>query len=114
MAADSETTSGEGGNRRLAAEKFPPLLLREEWPQPPDRDLVRDYLDWCAPFLLTLPALDEQQRSQLEYAAKANALQVDALCRLYPNVVNLDLLKSIRVEARMRRAGSPSRTEKNP
>jgi hypothetical protein len=89
----------------LAAENFPPLLLREEWPKPADRDLARDYLDWCAPFLLTLPVLDEQQRDRLEYASKAHALQVDALYRLYPKILNLDLLKSIRVEARMRQAG---------
>jgi len=93
----------------LAAEDFPPLLLREGWPQPVHRELVRDYLDWCAPFLLMLPGLADRARDQLDHAARVRALYFDALRRLYPKILNPRLLKSIRVEARMRRArSSPS------
>jgi hypothetical protein len=81
--------------------------LREEWPQLADRDLVRDYLDWCAPFLLTLPDLGDAQRNRLEHAARARALEVDAIHRLYPKVVNPGLLDAIRVEARIRRSHTP-------
>jgi hypothetical protein len=99
-AVESRQKTGDGDTRRLTAEDFPQLLLREEWPEPADRDLVRDYLDWCAPFLLLLPGLADR----LENAARARALEVDALYRLYPKILNTGLLKSIRVEARMRQS----------
>lgn len=92
--SDHETAGNRPGQSH--AEGLPPLLLREEWTQPADRDLVRDYLDWCAPFLLTLPDLDDAQRDRLEHAARARALEVDALHRLYPKVLNPGLLDAIR------------------
>jgi hypothetical protein len=97
------------GNRpgQSPAEGLMPFLLREEWAQPADRDLVRDYLDWCAPFLLTLPDLDDAQRNRLEQAARARALEVDALHRIYPKVLDPGLLDAIRVEARIRRSHTP-------
>jgi hypothetical protein len=78
--------------------------LREEWPEPSDRDLVRDYLNWCAPFLLTLPDLDDAHRDRLERAATARAMELDSLYRLYPKILNPGLVKSLRVEARIRRS----------
>ncbi len=92
--------------RRLTADTFPRLLLRETWPEPAQRDLVRDYLDWSAPYLLTLPGLGDDLRDRLEHAARARAMEVEALYRLYPRFLNTDLLKAIRVEARMRRTAS--------
>ncbi len=92
--------------RRLTADAFPHLLLRENWPEPTQRDLVRDYLDWSAPYLLTLSGLGDDLRDRLEHAARARAMEVEALYRLYPRFLNTDLLKAIRVEARMRRTAS--------
>jgi len=92
--------------RQMGAERFPALLLREDWPDDIDRELVRDYLDWCAPYLLTLPDLSDAQRDRLEHAARRRAMQVDDLHRLYPKQLNPDLLKAIRVEARMRRTAT--------
>jgi hypothetical protein len=43
--------------RRLSDASFPELLLRERWGEEADADLVRDFLDWQAPFLLTLAHL---------------------------------------------------------
>lgn len=103
-AVESAGAKGEGVARRLTAESFPPLLLREQWPRSADRDLVRDYLNWSAPFLLTLPGIDDRTRNRLELAARARALEVDVRYRLYPKVLNPGLLKSIRVEARIRQA----------
>ena len=92
--------------RRLTADAFPRLLLRETWPEPTQRDLVRDYLDWSAPYLLTLSGLGDDLRDRLEHAARARAMEVEALYRLYPRFLNTDLLRAIRVEARMRRTAS--------
>jgi hypothetical protein len=96
----------EGGPPRLPAESFPALLLREEWPEVADRELVSDFLDWSAPYLLTLPGLSDAQRNRFENAARARPMDVDALFRLYPKVLNPGLLKAIRVEARMRRTAT--------
>lgn len=105
-AAGSGGAGGADVPRAIEAKDFPPLLPREDWPEAADRDLIRDYLDWCAPYLLTLPGLRDAQRNRLEYAAKDRALEVDALHRLYPKILNPGLLKAIRVEARMRRTAT--------
>jgi hypothetical protein len=86
------------------ASTLPGLPLRERWPTAEASELAGDYLDWCAPFLLTLPGLSDNQRDRFEHAAKARALAVEDQHRLYPKVLNPDLLRAIRVEARMRRA----------
>jgi hypothetical protein len=93
--------------RRLAASEFPPLPLTEHWPEPEAAGLVRDYLDWCAPYLLTLPGLDDALRDRLEHAAKGCALAVEGQHRLYPKVVNPELIRALRVEARLRSAATP-------
>jgi len=98
--------TAEAGSRRLGAVHFPPLLLREGWPDLAESDLVGDYLSWCSPYLLMLPGLDDARRDRLEHAAKAHALKVESLHRLYPKILNPALLRSIRVEARMRLSGT--------
>jgi hypothetical protein len=91
-------------SKPFTAKDLPPLLLREEWLEPTDRDLVQDYLDWCAPYLLTLPDIDDEHRERLEHAARTRPLELDMLCRLYPKILNPELVKSIRVEAQIRRS----------
>jgi len=103
-AMDLQKAKTDEEPRRLPDDDFPALLLREEWPRPLDRDLVRDYLDWCAPYLLTLPGLNNTQRDRFEHAARPRALEVEAVHRLYPKIINPAVLTSIRVEARMRRS----------
>jgi len=99
------TGKTEAGLRRLGADHFPHLLFREDWPDSAESDLVGDYLYWCSPYLLKLPGLDDARRDRLEHAAKAHALKVESLHRLYPKILNPGLLKLIRVEARMRLSG---------
>lgn len=83
---------------------FPAPTLRQDWPQAEQAELVGDYLDWLAPRLLTLQDLSHSLRDQLERAARSQALLVDAMCLLYPVVLNLDLVNAARVEARLRRS----------
>jgi len=54
---------------------------------------------------LTLPSLDDALRRQLEGQAVHRALLVDAIWRIYPKMLDQDLVNRARVEARLRRAG---------
>jgi hypothetical protein len=92
----------ELADRILPTEAFPALLLRAEWGDVAATAIVRDYLDWCAPRLLTLPSLTERERDHLEHAAGKQAELVDQQHRLYPRVINRGLIDAARVEARLR------------
>jgi hypothetical protein len=92
--------------RRLPMEAFPVLPLRPDWPEAADATLVGEYLDWLAPYLLTLPGLSPDLRARFERAAGREALLVDALWRLYPEVLHEDFVNRARVEARLRRASA--------
>jgi len=88
---------------------LPPLPLREDWPDPDSAALVRDYLDWCAPWLLALPDLPDPLRDRLEHAARARPALVEAQHRLYFKILSPGLLQTIRVEARLRQAATVPR-----
>jgi hypothetical protein len=98
--------SGTGLRRELQfpASAFPGTGLREHWDDPLTAGAVRDYLDWSAPLLLTLPHLTDTQRARLERAALARATLVADLHRLFPAVVNPQLIEQARVEALLRRS----------
>jgi hypothetical protein len=90
--------------RNLPAASFPPLTLRTDWPDQLHAGLVQDYIAWLAPYLLTLPDLDEATRRELECSAVRHALLVDDLWHLYPQVLDPALLAQARVEAKLRRS----------
>lgn len=90
-------------DQRLAAAEFPRFGIATEWEQPLSRHLVRDYLDWLSPQLLLLP-MPEAQRRHLEQQARAHAERVAELFRLYPVILQPELIEQARVEARLRRA----------
>jgi len=79
------------------------LPLREAWEAPEAQALVTAYLAWLAPLLLTLPDLPDAVRGPLEQAARLRALEVEALHRIYPRVVDRDQLNAALVEAALRR-----------
>lgn len=95
-----------GADAGLPAAAFPPLMLREDWGDARLDALVQDYLAWLAPYLLTLPDLDAARRAALEQAAARHALLVDRLWRLYPRLMDPELVRRARVEARLRTAGA--------
>ncbi len=90
----------------LAAEDFPALHLREDWPDARTTALVRDYMDWLSPYLLTLPTLDAARRASLERAAVRCPSLVDRLWRLYPSQMDPELIRRARVQARLRSAAT--------
>ena len=92
--------------RRLSRADFPLLTLSARWPEESAGRLVEEYLAWLAPYLLTLPGLPDLVRRDLEAKAVHHALLVDALWRLYPRVLDPELIQRARVEARLRRSSA--------
>lgn len=84
--------------RELPAAAFPPLLLAEDWPKADVTALVGAYLDWAAPYLLTLP-MDRERRSRLERAACARPELLYRYRHLLPEVIQKDLVDPALVQA---------------
>lgn len=85
---------------------FPKFPLRNHWECDDNTAVAGDWVQWLAPRLLTLQSLDDSTRSALEHAARTNAALVDGQFRLYPRVINDELLESARVESRIRRSAN--------
>ena len=83
---------------------FPALLVREDWDGEECNDLCRRYLDRQSPRLLMLHGLSHDDRSRMELAAKAHALDVARFYPLYPAIADRDTVDRIRVEAQLRMA----------
>lgn len=86
------------------SEEFPPFLIREDWETDEHRDLCQRYLHRQAPRLLMLHGVSWEERRRMEVAATANALDVARFYPLYPEVADDDVMKKIRIEARLRMA----------
>jgi hypothetical protein len=104
--ADGSASPCDVPQTRVAADHFPELPIRESWPNQKEVDLINDYIGWLAPQLLMLPSLQNTTRKRLERLAVNQALEVDRLWRLYPEIHDQALLNSARVEAKIRSASS--------
>lgn len=82
---------------------LPELGFSEEWDDPLVQGAFDDYARWCAPLLLTLP-LSTNRRRRLEQQAKERSTLVDDLYRLYPAVIDPQLMEQARVQARLLRS----------
>lgn len=89
---------------------FPPYLLREDWPEPEQEELLSRYLQRQAPRLLMLQGLTDSQRQKLETGGKLNATEVARFFGLYPKILNVELINALRVEARIRAASSSGKS----
>lgn len=90
--------------RTLAAEAFPPLLLADIGHDDAHRQLLDDFHAWQAVWLLTLSGLNPRQRLALEHQVRRQALVVESQYRLYPEMVEADLIQAARVEALLRKS----------
>lgn len=105
---------GDGGGERLPpgepqtlpADAFPALGLKTDWKDPQARELAEDYLAWQSPHLLMLQHIDDEQRRWLETHACRRALELAAVYRLIPRVLDRARIEAARVEARLRRAAT--------
>ncbi len=86
------------------ANTMPPLGLKTDWDDPGDQALVNDYLAWQAPRLLMLQDIDDTQRTWLEQHACRQAVELAAVFRLIPRILDRDSIEAARVEAALRHA----------
>jgi hypothetical protein len=85
-------------------DSFPPYLVTEEWNDDEHRLLCRRYLNRQSTRLLMLHGLEHTERERLELAAKSYPLEVERFYTLYPAIADKNLMNSIRVEAKLRKA----------
>ena len=84
------------------SEAFPPLMVREDWPEESQRELCRRYIGRQSPRLLMLHGLNEHDRRRLEQECRPHIREVARFSKLYPRVVDKPLIDSICVEAKLR------------
>ncbi len=90
--------------RVLPKQEFPELLIRESWPDDAAQQLINDYIEWQAPYLLTLPTLSPLTRKRIEQRAFKQPFKVEGQYKLWPEVIDEARLRAALIEAQMRRS----------
>lgn len=85
--------------RNLPAEVFPVALLNHPVTDALHHQLIDEFLNWQAPWLLLLPTLDQKTRNHYELSARNQALIVEQQYRLYPEIIDRAAINTARVEA---------------
>lgn len=99
---------GEWRGRRLPAEAFPELLLREIWNSRLENSVIADYHAWLAPILLSWPCLSTATRARLEIQACEKPRWLARIHRLLPSKVDAPRIQAALVAARLEQAmGGP-------
>jgi hypothetical protein len=88
----------------LKVSKFPSFLLSENWPHEDQVSLVKNYIAWIAPSLLSLQHLSIDERSRLEGQLNVQAVSVEHHWHLYPETVDEKILTAARVQCRLQKA----------
>lgn len=88
-------------DRLLEAAAFPVLLVQEAGLAPHCRQLLHDFHNWQAPWLLCLGDLPEHCRQRLEGQLGSQGERVAAAYRLYPQILNPAAIDAARVAARL-------------
>ncbi|MEQ1592608.1 MAG: hypothetical protein ABL892_09495 [Thiobacillaceae bacterium] len=85
--------------RVLDAELFPLLYLSTTKMDAAHAQLVQDYHAWQSPWMLLLPHLDGALRCTMESHARLYAEAIEKHYRLYPAIIDRNMLQAARVEA---------------
>ena len=93
---------------------FPPWFLFPDRHAVPYRQLVADYLDWQAPWLLLLDTLPDEMRREMEMLARRRAAEMVKQHRLYPETVDPAQLKAALVEMVLREKQPEMKAKLNP
>lgn len=85
--------------RVLPASRFPRFILNDCSSRQVRVPVVTEYLDWLAPWLLLLQDLDRPTRSALEHQARRQAAILAQQHRLYPEIINSEVINVARIQA---------------
>ncbi len=85
-------------------DKFPSFLVREDWPESAQQVICKRYIDRQAPRLLMLQGLSVSHRERLESCCTPYATEVARFHAVYPEVLDIESMSALRVEARLRAA----------
>lgn len=94
----------EKNGERIKLDAFPGFLICEDWPDEDDGSLVKDYIAWIAPSLLSLQHLSKAERKLLESHLNVQAVSVEHHWHLYPETVDEKKLTAARVQCRLQKA----------
>jgi hypothetical protein len=89
---------------------FPVLLVSPDWASDEGTSLYTRYIERQAPRLLMLQGLPSAVRQTLEQASRPNAVEVARFYKLYPEIIDTDLISALRVQARIREASDSGKT----
>jgi hypothetical protein len=106
--------TGELAGQAIEASRFPVRFLFRDRHEAPYRQLVADYLDWQAPWLLLLDTLSEELRRELEIQARMRAAEMVKQHRLYPAMLDPAQLKAALVEMALRDWQPQANEKPNP
>lgn len=87
----------------LRITEFPSFLISEDWPNEEQVSLVKNYLAWIAPSLLSLQHLSKAERSWLEGQLNVQAVSVEHHWHLYPETIDNKKLTAARVQCRLQK-----------
>lgn len=104
--AGSNSTASWFDTRDHIDDYFPPYLMREDWPDANHQLLCQRYINRQAPRLLMLHGLSQQHRQRLESCCKPYAIEVARFCGAYPEIIDEEFIRTLRVEARLREVSS--------
>jgi len=107
---------GKGGvaGQLFGPDAFPTRFLFPERHKSPYDQLVADYLDWQAPWLLLLDTLSSEDRRGLEVQARKRAQEMVRQHQLYPAVVDPAQIKAALVEMVLREKQPETKSKANP
>ena len=90
-------------HRELNDNYFHPFMISDKNHDNQHINLINEFIQWQSPWLLLLDSISESQRMILEEKAQKRALVVDQLHTLYPEVIDIRLINTARVEATLRK-----------
>ena len=90
----------------FSADLFPYDMITTEIFSPMEQKILKQYLKWLAPFLLSLQNISDIAREQLEIDAYKRPMEVHNVYRTIPKIVNRKLLNAALVEAELRKAAA--------
>jgi len=91
-------------NIEFSAELFPYNMIATDVFSPMEQKILKQYLKWVAPFLLSLQNISDTTREQLEVDAYRRPMAIYNVYRTLPKVINHKLLNAALVAAELRKA----------